>query len=397
MKTKTIFSIGFKVFIGIIIITAIFGFNNITEVNNEGHYKVKQAFYTGKMSVRYNPGMFWQNFGKITEYNKTGEIYFSKSKLDGGDNEAAAPISVRFRDGSTADISGVMKYKLPSSEVHQLKIHEDYTGSESVKMVLIRNQVIEALKQAGPHFKAEEVYAARRSEFTSLCNKQLTEGIFGVDVKEVVTFDADSNEFIDYKVNVKTNEKGSPVIEKVSPFSDYGITVLSFAIKDIDFDDKIDELIAKKKEAEQQKVVAKANAERAKQDAITAYEQGQAEIAKEKAAKEVEKIAAVTDAKKAFEVAKYEALQEKENAKKIKAKGEAEAYAARQKVAAGLTPQEAAEWKYKTSVGIAEKLASAKMPEIVVTGGEGKGGANPLTGLGIDFLMNIQERLAKKQ
>ena len=38
----------------------------------------------------------------------------------------------------------------------------------------------------------------------------------------------------------------------------------------------IDNLIAKKKEAEQLKIVAKSNAERAKQDAITAYEQGEA-------------------------------------------------------------------------------------------------------------------------
>ncbi len=378
-----------------IVLIVIFA-GSIGETNNEGFYKVKQAFYTGTMSVRYSPGFFWQLFGRITEYKKTGEIYFSKSRLDGGNNEAAAPVEVRFRDGSTAKVSGVMKYKLPASQVQQLQIHEDYTGDEAVKMILVRNQVIEAIKQAGPHFKAEEVYAARRSEFTSLCNKQVTDGIYGVDVQELITFDADSNKFIDYKVNIKKSETGENMVEKKSPFETYGISVISFAIKDIDFDSKIDELIAKKKEAEQQKVVAKANAEKAKQDAITAYEQGQAEIAKAKARKEVEKIEAVTEARKAFEVEKYEALKAKETAKKIRAQGEAEAAANRAKVAAGLTPQERAEWNYKTSVGVAEQLAKAQMPEIVVAG-DGKGGTNPLTGIGIDFLLNIKERLNKNK
>ena len=60
--------------------------------------------------------------------------------------------------------------------------------------------------------------------------------------------------------------------------------------EDIDFDETIDMLISQKKKAEQQKVVAKANAEKAKQDAITALEQGKARVASAKADEEVEKI-----------------------------------------------------------------------------------------------------------
>ena len=65
-------------------------------------------------------------------------------------------------------------------------------------------------------------------------------------------------------------------------------------------------MIARKKDAEQNKVVAMANAVKAKQDAITAEEQGKARIAEAKAIAEVEKITAVVEAQKKAEVAKLE-------------------------------------------------------------------------------------------
>ena len=58
--------------------------------------------------------------------------------------------------------------------------------------------------------------------------------------------------------------------------------------------------------------------------------------------------------------------------KKIIAEGQAEAEAARLKVAAGLSPAERAEWDYKTKVGVAEALSKTKWPTVVMSGNSGQ-------------------------
>ena len=81
----------------------------------------------------------------------------------------------------------------------------------------------------------------------------------------------------------------------------------------------------------------------------------------------------VTKAEQEREVARLAAEKAEFDKKKIIAEGEAEAAANRAKVAAGLTPQEKAEWDYKTKVGVADALAKTKWPSIVMNG---QGGGN---------------------
>ena len=152
-------------------------------------------------------------------------------------------------------------------------------------------------------------------------------------------------------------------------------------------------------------------AETAKQKAITAKAEGDARIAEAKATQEVQKMTEVTmaekekavailNAEREKEVARLEALKAIEVAKKIKAEKEAEAQANRALVAAGLTPQERAEWEYKTKVGVAEALAKSShplVPEIRMTGGDGKNGANnAIDAVGVNMLMALTTKLSNK-
>jgi len=56
----------------------------------------------------------------------------------------------------------------------------------------------------------------------------------------------------------------------------------------------------------------------------------------------------------------------------------AEAESNRLKVQAGLTPQERAEWEYKTAVGVAAEIKSLKLPETYIQGGSGSNGGSIL-------------------
>ena len=264
-------------------------------------------------------------------------------------------------------------------------------------MDLVRQVVTEALMQTATLMRAEESYSTRRAEFTALAESQIRDGIYETESNEFKKKDANGNEFIERVVKIKKNKDGIPIIRKISPFKRYNIEILQFVIKDIDFDDTIEALIAKKKEAEQQKVVAKTNAEKAKQDAITEAEQGKARVAKAKADELVEKIKAVTQAQKKFEVEKFEAMKALETAKKIKAEGIAKAAANAALVKAGLTPKERALIEKETAIGVAAELAKVKFPGMMIIG-SGKGGSslNPFDAVGLKTFMEITKQIQRE-
>ena len=80
----------------------------------------------------------------------------------------------------------------------------------------------------------------------------------------------------------------------------------------------------------------------------------------------------VTKAEQEREVSRLAAEKAEFDKKKIIAEGQAEAEAARLKVAAGLSPAERAEWDYKTKVGVAEALSKTKWPTVVMSGNSGQ-------------------------
>lgn len=415
LKSKKVKIVG--VTLGVVIVIAVL-WGSIFTTNDATTYQVKQAKFSGNLTVRSEAGMYLKSFGKITTYDKTGMNHFSKYDEEGGSGLEAAPIKVRFNDGGTAEISGSIKYKLSLLEVDQIALHKDYRSTASISQDLVRQVVTEALMQTATLMKAEDVYSTRRSEFTSISEMQIIEGIYETESEDIIIKDAEGNEFTQKVNRLKLDKNGNRIVRKKSPFSKYNIQSLQFVIKDIDFDDTIDNLIAKKKEAEQQKVVAKANAEKAKQDAITSVEQGKARVAKAKADQEVLAIERVTKAKADKDVAETKALSEKlvaetkaeqeynvsvsnrkkaqEEAKATLVKKEAEAKANRLLVSAGLTPLQRATIDKEIKIGVAKELASVKFPEMMVIGSGGDSGAlNPFDAVGLESLIKISENMSK--
>ena len=382
----------------IAIITLVTVGKQLLATNDAGYYQVKQAAMTGTMTVRDEPGTYIRLFANITTYQISDMHYFSKSDLDGGKGKESDPIKVRFNDGGTADISGAIKFRLPGNEIQRLRIHQDYKSYEALKHDLIRQTVAEALMQTATLMKAEESYSTRRAEFTALVEDQVKNGIYETDSKEFKLKDADGNELITRQVFIKKDASGNPVIRKESPLKLYGLEVLTFTIKDLDFDQTIDALIQKKKEAEQMKVVARANAEKAQQDAITSRAQGEAKIAEEKATQEVEKIKQVTIAQKEFEVSKLRKQQAEQDSLSAIVKGKAEAEVNKLKVAAGLTPFEKASIEKDTKIGVAAELAKVQFPStMIIGGGNGSSGAlDPFSAVGLESFMRISDKMALK-
>lgn len=362
--------------------------SQILETNTAGEYIVMQEAGTGTMEVKKEPGIFLQMFGDVHHYRISDTYNFT-------DDE---PIEVRFGDAATAKITGSVKFRLSLSDEKILAMHQDFRSYESVVRDLIRQVMSSSLKQTATLFRAEEVYSTRRSEFIALINQQMNEGLYATNYTEEWKKDEDGNMQVVRNVNISFDkDTRKPIVAEQSAFKRYGVEVVQLVINDPEFDPATNGLIAKRKEAEQEKVVAKSNAERAKQDAITASEQGKARVAEAEANALVIKKTAVVNAEKEKEVAEQDALRAaaEKQASILRSQGEAEA--ARLKVAAGLTPLEKAQIDKETAIGVATAMSNMRFPTTMVMGGGDKTGGplNPFDAVGLQSFIDISKKLTR--
>lgn len=370
MNGKSIFkTLGlFSVVIGTA--TTLFLAGNIVETNSPEYYQIKQAAVSGELSLKDTAGMYPQMFGKITTYRKADDLGIHNT-------------TVRFRDGSTATITGTVKFRAPISYDQRMKAHTEMQSYSTMKANV--NEAVEgALKQTANLFGAEEVYSTKRSEFIEMFRGQLMEGIYKTSTGK------STNEIV-------YNDDGFPVIAKPSVLAEYGLSVVNIEINDIDFDQKTDELIAARKDAEQQETLARAEAVRAQQDALTAEERGKAQVAKAKYDALVVKEKAVIEAQKQTAIEQERTLQAIEQAKQIEANGEAEASRQKALVEAGLSPREQAEFDMRTAIGVAEAMKGLQFPSVMVFGGGEGTSSSPMNPFDAVGLQAFQQMAKDKQ
>ena len=180
----------------------------------------------------------------------------------------------------------------------------------------------------------------------------------------------------------------------MSPFSYYGIEIGQVAVSRIAYSERVNAQIAQQQEANMLIQTSKAKSAAAQQEAIRAEEEGKAVAAKARWEQEREKAIAVTKAEQERETSRLAAEKAEFDKKRIIAEGEAEAAANRAKVAAGLTPQERAEWEYKTKVGVAEAVAKVNLPKIVMSDGA-NGGSSAMDIMSLKMATDLVEKLSK--
>lgn len=422
LKSKII--LGGTILCGIILVVIGFwliGYKDSTEL------LVKQSPF-GTMSCVEGQGFYFKGFAEIYKYDLMKSFYFNSSteKVKGvgweGDDTDEDDISVTLSRNANADISGYLLYELPTNCDDLIALHKAQKSEAGVKHNLVRNAVLSAVRKTAPVFTAEEAKVTKIAEFRRLAEDQLIDGEYltTIEVLSEKTGDdeVDSSgkivkkaEIQEYRVTkLKLDSLGNRILMKKSALSQFGIKVKQFEIQNVKLDAKAQQQLDIVKEREMQRVALATEAEKAKQDAITAEARGKAKIAEERAEQEAIKIrevtqaekerdVAVTNAQRDRDVAKYNAEQAKYIADSTREAGKAQADANRAKVSAGLTPQERAEWEYKTKVGIAEALAKSTqkwVPDVMLTG-DGKGGSSTaMDAVGLNMLMDVTSKLSNK-
>lgn len=376
----------------------IFGIMAVGTVDST-EYVVKQGVTNGELTVVSQPGPYLKMFGKISEYDRTGTFFFSEEDLDGGDNVAASPLDVSFQGNSTAKVSGVLKYRLPTTQERAIELHRDYKNFETVRLELIRNAVSAAIKQAGPLFTAEEAFIFRRAEFTKTVRDIIEQGEFltvteVIERKSLASEDSTNGLQASTVTRFETDSAGKRIVTKPSVLKQYGIEIVALDIKNFDFDKSTTEFIESKKKSMALRVASEATALAAKQTAITAEAQGSAKVAEAKAEAEVQKIREVTQAEKERDVARLNADKARAVSDSILAVGKANAEAARLAVSAGLTPKERAEIESRTKIGVAAELAKVTFPTTMILAGGSNGAADPFSAIGMNSFFDLSRKMS---
>lgn len=365
------------------------------DVKNE-KIVVNQYPFTGNMAYWTEPGFQWQWFGKTTEYYKTQQFWFGGKDVDGESH--GNPIKVIFNDASVGYIYGSLRVVLPTDVEHLKLIQTAYNGMDRLMNDLVAQNVVKVIYASGPLMSAFESYAEKKNDMVFYITDQLTYGVYKTTIREEDSVDSFTGETKKVKIASLVADENAPngyIRSERSPFTSYGVVIDQVSITEITYDDKVNQQIQTQQQANMSIQTKKAEALAAQQDAIKAEAEGKAAAAKAKWEQERIKATEVTKAEQEREVARLAAEKADFDKKRIIAEGEAEAAANRAKVAAGLTPQERAEWEYKTKVGVAEAFSKIELPKIIMGGGKEGSSSTALDAMGLKFLLDLSDKYSK--
>lgn len=321
------------------------------------------------MSCVEGQGYYFKGFSKTWTFLKARSFYFNSSteKVGGknweGDETDEDDIEVTLSRNSKAWISGYLMYELPSDCSVLLRLRDKHHTDDEIKHNLVRNAVMSGIAKTAPMFTAEAAKVTNLAEFQALAYDQITKGEYLTETrteKELVAEEEkDSSgkvikkaEYAEYKVtSLKLDSTGRRIVMNESALQEFEIKVTQFQIRGVKLDDVSQNQLDVVKKRETQRVANITEAETAKQLAITNEANGKANAAKAKWDAEAEKArvivkmeqskdSAIILAERESEVAKRNALKAKYQADSTREAGRAEAEANRLKVQAGLTPQE---------------------------------------------------------
>lgn len=303
-----------KIVVGLILVglLALFITNAVTTVGAD-EIVVKQNLLDGQLQVWNTPGVHWQNFGKITRYKKSAQYWFSAKDDEGKKDDDS--IRVRFNDGGHGNISGSLRYNLPTDPQKMIMLHSTYGSMAAIDHELVRQVVNKSVYMTGPLMSSRESYAEKRADLINYITDQIIGGVYRTQHKQMETTDqlTGQKKNIDF-VEPKWNGASPNGIEREeeSPIQKFGLTAYNITINGIDYDPQVEEQIKQQQQAIMAVQQAMVNAKKAEQDAITTEKQGEANAAKAKWDQEVVKATEVTKAQQEKDVATMQATKNKE-------------------------------------------------------------------------------------
>jgi hypothetical protein len=274
---------------------------------------IKQDLVGGQLHVWDTPGPHAVLWGTVVRYKRSAQLWFS-AKQDEGDKTDDS-IKVRFNDGGHGNISGSLRYTLPTDQNRMIALHQTYHSMEAIDHELVRQVVNKGVYMSGPLMSSRESYAEKRADLINYITDQIQYGVYRTEHDQMKTTDplTGQEKIVDI-VRPKQNAHFPNGIEREeeSPLQKFGMNASNITINAIDYDPVVEAQIKQQQEAIMAVQQAIVNAKKAEQDTLTVEQQGKAAAAKAKWDQEVEKATAVTSAEKDKAVAVTQAEKDKD-------------------------------------------------------------------------------------
>lgn len=209
---------------------------------------------------------------------------------------------LRFNDGGYANLNGAVNWEMPLDAKSVIEIHKKFGSAEGVEQRAVGKMLDAAVYLAGPLMSSTESSGARRAELVQYINDQAENGVYVTVAKNEVTKDAAGNEVTAQTTEIVHDEKGNPKRQQGSILGAFNIKLLPLSISELKYDSVVEKQIAQRQEATTQVQIARANATKAEQDAITTEAQGKATAAKAKWDQETINAKEIADAEKKLKV-----------------------------------------------------------------------------------------------
>ena len=274
---------------------------------------IKQDIAGGTLNVWDTPGVHLQMFGTITRYKRSAQYWFSAREDEGKKTDDS--IKVRFNDGGHGNISGSLRYTLPTDKAKMIELHRTYHSMESIDHELVRQVVNKSVFMTGPLMSSRESYAEKRADLINYITDQVVNGVYRTEHDHVKTTDpiTGQEKTVDLvKPKVMAGAPNGVEREEESPIQKFGMSASNITINAIDYDAEVENQIKQQQAAISAVQQAIVNARKAEQDTLTVEQQGKAKAAEAKWAQEVTKATEVTSAEKDKAVAVMRATKEKE-------------------------------------------------------------------------------------
>lgn len=278
---------------------------------------------TGSLAVYTEPGPRWQGFGKVTKYPRQAQYSFCSQQVQDGtvlrevtcDGATTGAKRLRFNDGGHANLNGSVNWEMPLDEKSILNIHKKFGSAAGVETNAVGKMLDAAIYLAGPLMSSTESSGARRSELVQYINDQAENGVYVTSVKNIVEKDTAGNEVTISVTEIQHYTNGTPKRQQGSILSTFNLKLLPLSISDLKYDSIVEKQIAQRQASTTAVQIARAQATKAEQDAITVEAQGKAKAAETKWAQEAINAKEIAEAEKKLKVATL-AAQEAEQFKK---------------------------------------------------------------------------------
>lgn len=347
-------------------------------------------------------------FSKVQEWSKymevkavktnpeTGEIIES---VDGIEGVIPGGVKVMFIDRATADVYISARFEIPNDEDSFIKLVETYKTPQNLVNNTLLQTITEQLTNITFMYSADDYVSGGATDYKLTVEDALKNGGYVVRREEVMdTLFTPELLTVDSLVSkprqiqeIRKFTKNSKVLENGIPkrvpheINTNRVITAQVIVSDVELEKSFTDKLKQQRDISAEKIIEiqKIETARAAQQRIIA--EGERDKAAERVTQEKAQVSKlinietqVKEEESKRQLAEIAVQTAELEAKATLTRERAQAEANRMKVSAGLTPQEKAEWEFKTAVGVAAELKSLKLPETYIQGAGGSNGGSIL-------------------